>query len=54
VKRFWLLEAPVKHYRLGLLMLLGFASGCGSPPYASVEGVVTLDGKPLADVESRG
>jgi len=25
--------------------------GCGSPERATVEGVVTLDGKPLADVE---
>lgn len=33
------------------LMLTLAVAGCGSPPRATVEGVVTLDGKPLADVE---
>ena len=30
---------------------LMLAAGCGGPPLATVEGVVTLEGKPLADVE---
>jgi len=33
------------------LMLIVLVAGCGSPPRATVEGVVTLDGKPLPDVE---
>lgn len=31
--------------------MLALVAGCGGPPLASVEGVVTLGGKPLADVE---
>jgi len=34
-----------------MLMLALFASGCGSSPRATVEGIVTIDGKPLPDVE---
>lgn len=40
----------MKRIAWGLTLVL-LAAGCGGPQRATVEGVVTLDGKPLADVE---
>jgi hypothetical protein len=40
----------------GLLLLVALPlplAGCGRPPLGTVSGVVTLDGKPLPDVEVR-
>lgn len=41
----------VNRRRPSLLILALFLGGCSAPHYATVEGTVTLDGKPLADLE---
>lgn len=37
--------------RVVFLILVLFAAGCSGPQFASVEGIVTLDDKPVADLE---
>lgn len=41
----------MKCFRIAPILFICFVGGCSGPQFASVEGVVTLDDKPLADVE---